>query len=74
MSGEPRCVGEQGTHMQVLFRENGAQMKGIGFGMASLAEDLKEHRRCRAAFEPILNTYQGRTTVEMKLVDLQFPS
>lgn len=74
LSGEPRCVGEQGTHMQVLFRENGAQMKGIGFGMASLAEDLKEHRRCRAAFEPILNTYQGRTTVEMKLVDLQFPS
>jgi single-stranded-DNA-specific exonuclease len=74
LADEPRCVGRNGEHLQATFRQNGAQVKGIGFGLASLAEDLKHHRRCRVAFEPIINDYQGRRTVELQIADLKFPA
>ena len=73
LAGEPRCVGRNEDHLQASFRQNGAVLKGIGFGLAPMIEDLKQHRRCRAAFEPIINEYQGRRSVEMQLLDLQFP-
>jgi single-stranded-DNA-specific exonuclease len=73
LAGEPRCVGRSDDHLQVAFRHEGVQLKGIGFGLAPAVEDLKQFRRCRAAFEPIINEFQGRRTVEMQLVDLQFP-
>jgi single-stranded-DNA-specific exonuclease len=72
LTGEPRRVGASSDHLQATFRENGVHMKGIGFGMASHLEDLKHHRRCRVAFEPIVNQFNGRTSVEMQIADLQF--
>lgn len=73
LAGEPRCVGRNEEHLQATFRQNGAVLKGIGFGLAGLAQDLKQHRRCRVAFEPIINEYQGRRSVEMQVLDFQFP-
>ena len=31
-------------------------------------------RRCRVAFEPIINDFNGRRSVEMQILDLQFPN
>ncbi len=73
LADEPRSVGRNSEHLQAQFSENGRRMKGIGFGLGGLLQDLKQHRRCRVAFEPIINDYQGRRTVEMQIVDLQFP-
>ena len=42
--------------------------------LSSHLEDLKQHRRGRLAFEPIINEFNGRRTVEMQMLDLQFPS
>ena len=74
LAAEPRCVGRDRTHLQAEFRENGVQLKGIGFGLAGLAEDLKEYRRCRVAFEPIVSEFNGRRRVELQILDLQFPA
>ncbi len=74
LAAEPRCVGSGGDHLQASFRQNGAQIKGIGFGLASELEDLKLHRRCRVAFEPIINDFNGRRSVEMQIADFQFPT
>ena len=71
---EPRLVGAQQTHLQATFTQDGVGMKGIGFGLGGCIEELKQHRRCRAAFEPIINEFNGRRTVEMQLLDLQFPA
>ena len=73
VAAEPRCVGQNQGHLQAEFRQNGVQMKAIGFGLAGRVEDLKQHRRCRVAFEPIFNDYNGRRTVEMQMIDLRFP-
>ena len=71
---EPRLVGAQRTHLQASFVQGGVRMRSIGFGLGGCIEDLKQHRRCRAAFEPIINEYNGRRSVEMQIVDLQFPT
>lgn len=72
LADEPRCVGADGAHLQATFAENGTRIRAIGFGMASRAEDLKQHRRCRVAFEPTINDYQNRRSVEMQMLDLCF--
>jgi single-stranded-DNA-specific exonuclease len=71
---EPRCVGSNQDHLQASFQQNGTRIKGIGFGLGGAIEDLKQHRRCRVAFEPIINDFNGRRSVEMQILDLQFPN
>lgn len=73
LAAEPRCVGKGEAHLAASFRENGTTMRAIGFGLGERIEDLKEHRRCRAAFEPTINEFRGNRTVEMQLLDLEFP-
>ena len=73
LASEPRCVGSRQDHLQATFREQGLVIRAIGFGLGTHLEDLKQHRRCRLAFEPIINEYQGRRSVEARLIDLVFP-
>lgn len=73
LAGEPRCVGGNSEHLQASFQHQGVRLKAIGFGMASSIENLKLHRRCRVAFEPIVNDFNGRRSVEMQILDLDFP-
>ena len=47
--------------------------KGIAFGQAKHRDALCDARRCRVAFAPILNEWNGRRTVEMQIADFQFP-
>ncbi len=72
--GEPRTVGASATHLQVLLGDGRRQCKGIAFGQAKLRPQLLDHRRCRVAFQPILNEWNGRRSVEMQILDFQFPS
>ncbi|MEE8170599.1 MAG: single-stranded-DNA-specific exonuclease RecJ [Phycisphaerae bacterium] len=71
--GEPRVVGARGDHLQVTFEQNGAQRKAIAFGMAGQRDALCDARRCRVAFRPILNEWNGRRSVEMQVIDFKFP-
>ncbi len=47
--------------------------KAIGFGLAKHFQELRDHRRCKVAFEPIINSFNGRESVELQTVDLRFP-
>lgn len=70
--GEPRTVGGKGTHLQVTLGDGRMQCKGIAFGQAGIKPTLLDQRRCRVAFKPIINEWNGRRTVEMQIVDFQF--
>jgi single-stranded-DNA-specific exonuclease len=74
LEGEPRCVGKNSDHLQLTLSQSGRVSKAIAFGKAALAEPLKQHRRCRVAFEPIINDFNGRRSVELQVVDFKFPS
>ena len=73
LAGEPRCVGGNGEHLQAAFRQDDAVIRSIAFGQAAAAQDLMQHRRCRVAFEPNINDYQGRRSAEMRVLDFHFP-
>lgn len=72
--GEPRLVGSGERHMQVTVSDGRRACKAIAFGMAEFRPMLLDHRRCRIAFKPTLNEWNGRRSVEMQVVDFQFPS
>ena len=71
--GEPRAVGASATHLQVTLGDGRTQCRGIAFGKSKHTAELLDHRRCRVAFQPILNEWNGRRTVEMQIEDFQFP-
>lgn len=71
--GEPRAVGASKTHLQVALSDGVKQCKGIGFGLAKHADTLRDSRRCKVAFEPITNEWNGRVSVEMRILDFRFP-
>jgi len=71
--GDPRAVGASGAHLQVRLGDGRRQIKGIAFGQAKHAAALGTHRRCRVAFRPSINEWNGRRSVEMQVLDFQFP-
>jgi len=71
--GEPRIVGKAGEHLQFTVAEEGVVRKAIAFGHAKYRQALLDHRRCRLAFEPILNEFNGRRSVELQVLDVQLP-
>lgn len=73
LAAEPRVVGQAGTHLQATFSDGQSILKAIAFGKAKVIDDLKQHRRCKVAFEPMINEFNGRRTVEMQAIDFQFP-
>lgn len=73
LAEEPRAVGSGGAHLQVTLREGRARCKGIAFGQAAIRPRLLDQRKCRVAFSPIINEWNGRRSVEMQIADFQFP-
>jgi len=74
LAGEPRAVGANKEHLQLTLKQGSTVRKGIAFGMASRIPELLDHRRCRVAFRPMLNEWNGRTSVEMQVIDLHTPN
>ena len=71
--GDPRVVGRSGDHLLFSVRQGQTVRKAIAFGHAQHLDATRDHRRCRLAFEPTLNRYNGRTSVELRVLDIQFP-
>jgi single-stranded-DNA-specific exonuclease len=67
----PRVVGRAGNHVQLRIRQGNTYRKAIAFGFGAQADDLAEQRALRLAFEPIINEWNGRRSVELRVVDWQ---
>ena len=65
----PRVVGRNGSHLQLTVRQGRTYRKAIAFGHGSRAQELSERPRFRLAFEPIINEWNGRRSVELKVLD-----
>ena len=66
---EARAIGAQGAHLRLLCSENGVRRSGIYFGAGKLAEALGD--RVEILFTPQLNTWNGRTDVQLRLSALR---
>ena len=74
ISAPPRRVGRTGDHLQLHIRQNGQFIKCIAFGYGELFDHLKVGTKIDLAVEPTLNEYNGSTSVELEVKDLQFPA
>ncbi len=74
LEGEPRTVGKNGEHLSFSLTDGRTRRRAIAFGLSRHLQPLLEHRRCRVAFEPTLNTFNGYTNVELQVIDITFPA
>lgn len=65
----PRIVGSNGQHLQFTVRQGREYRKAVAFGRGDQMSELMDHRRLRVAFEPMINDWNGRRTVELRVVD-----
>lgn len=72
LEGEPRAVGKNANHLQFMLTDGRSRMKAIAFNQANQLEQLREQRQCRVAYEPCLNEFNGRISVEMQVKDISF--
>ena len=68
----PRRVGKTGDHLQLLVRQGNQSMKCIAFGFGSQIDQLKQGTTLSLAVEPSLNEYNGRTSVQLEVKDVQY--
>lgn len=68
----PKCVGAGERHLSVELVQNGIKMKAIAFGQAEWAEPLSQLQGpLSVAFQPMINVFGGRRSVELLLTDWQ---
>ena len=72
--GNPTLVGRGGNHLSFMVRQGQTTLRAIAMGRAEWIDQLRERKgeALSLAFEPTLNTYRGRTSVELRIEDMQW--
>jgi single-stranded-DNA-specific exonuclease len=73
IAAPPRRVGKTGNHLSLLVRQGtaGGAMRAIAFGAGDWIDRLPVGATVDLAFEPTLNEFNGNTSVELEVKDLQ---
>lgn len=67
-----REVGSKGSHLKLRVQKDGQNwLEGIAFQKGSWHEMAAAWERCDLAFIPELNTWNGRTNIQLKIKDLK---
>ena len=65
-----RQMGTQGQHMRLQLRQNGTEWEAVAFNQA-WPQDLAIPSRIDVVYTPEVNTFNGRTRLQMRLLDLR---
>ena len=71
MAYPPRRVGNNGAHLKFTVAHQGRFVNAIAFGLGDLAGQLPAGTDLDVAFEPTINSWQGRRTAEMQVKDVK---
>ena len=63
-------MGTQGQHMRLQLRQNGTAWEAVAFNQ-SWPEGVAERGRIDVVYTPEVNTFNGRTRLQMRLLDLR---
>ncbi len=70
--GTPKRVGADQSHLNFRVRQGAASFSAVAFGMGERLEELiSGHGRCSLAFEPRINEWQGRRSIQIFVIDFQ---
>ena len=70
--GAARRMGARGQTLGMTIAQDGATIRCVGFRMGDLADALAGVRNVSIAGRPALNTYRGKTNVQLEIVDVQW--
>ena len=73
--GQPRILGSQGKHLSFYVRQGDVSLRAIAFGMGEHYKAISDgSRRCALAYQPKINDWQGRRSVELEVKDIHLQS
>jgi len=72
LASPPRRVGIKGDHLQLVITDSTATIRCIGFRFGKLEKKLLEREYFNVAYKPQINTFNGNTSVEFVITDIQF--
>ena len=68
----PKRMGKRGNHLTMMLTQGKGTIRAVGFGFGDLVETLAGVATVDVAATPTLNTFNGRTSVELHLKDIQW--
>ncbi len=68
----PSRIGRNGQTVNMVLQQEGVSIRAIGFTMGNLADLIAGVTECDIAGQATLNTFNGRTNVEIKLSDVRW--
>jgi len=72
LAAPPKKMGEGERHLSIFVRQYGQKMRGIAFGKGEWADEMVKHNgKMSICFQPTINRFQGRESVEFQLIDWQ---
>jgi len=70
LSGPPKRMGGGDRHLSLKIRQHNVTLRAVAFGKGEWADALSQTEGpLDIAFRPVINTFAGRRTVELHLVD-----
>ncbi len=75
LDGPPRTIGADGNHLSLRLEQHGVSFRAVAFGGGDWAEELAAlDGPIDVAFRPVINTFRGRRSVELHMVDWKITS
>jgi single-stranded-DNA-specific exonuclease len=72
LAAPPKRMGEGERHLSIFVGQYGQKMRGIAFGKGDWADEMAKHTGPMSiCFQPTINRFQGRESVEFHLIDWQ---
>jgi single-stranded-DNA-specific exonuclease len=70
LAGAVKRMGATGRHLSMMFDQYGVKIRAVAFGGGDWEEELTRiDGPLSIAFRPVLNSFRGRTSVEIHLTD-----
>ncbi len=70
LAGPPKPLGASGHHLAMTLSQHGVSLRAVAFGGADWADELAAlGGPMDVAFRPVINSFRGRQSVELHLVD-----
>lgn len=70
LEGEPKRIGSTGRHLSMVLNQYGVKVRAVAFGGGDWEEELaRVDGPLSIAFRPVINTFRGRSSVEIHLTD-----
>lgn len=67
---DSRTVGRDAEHLQVTIRGKYANLKGIGFRLGTLLDDIQRQPKRTMIYTPTMNRFRGNINWQVRVIDI----